>query len=340
MRVMDIKNSEVLFSVIIPAYNSEGYISKCIESVLNQSCRELEVIVVDDGSKDGTLKLCRKYEEADNRLRVIHKENGGHTSARNEGLKNSRGEYVLFLDSDDWFSEQTLEVCKEKIAVEKPDIIIFRIINSDDEKPFTVLLPDGYYGPLDIEKKIKSSLIMNKDGAFAFPKSLSGKCFRREALFKSQLSIPEEVLVGEDGAAFVGAMLEAKSVSVVAQNAAACYFCFVRADSVSRSSDPQAFRRMLTLLLHYKEMLKSAEGDYSEQFFRQVVAQLYTAALFVIRSGGKKEQLDTAFGEVMRFSELRTALKKASFSLKGYKLIIKKYILLYRLWIIARLSDR
>lgn len=334
------KNSDVLFSVIVPAYNSGSFISKCIESVLNQTCRDFELIIVDDGSKDDTLMLCRKYEEADGRLRVIHKENGGHTSARNEGLKNARGEYVLFLDSDDWFSEQTLEVCKEKISDEKPDIIIFRLMNSNAEKPFTVLLPDGYYGPLDIEKKIKNSLIMNKDGASAFPKSLSGKCFRREVLYASQMSVPEGVLVGEDGAAFVGAMLEAKGVSVAAESDRACYFCFVRDGSVSRSSDLQAYERMLVLLLHYKEMLKVAEGDYSQQFFRQSVAHLYTATLLVIRSGAKNEQLDTAFGEVMRFSELRDTLKKASFSLKGYKFIIKKYILLYRLWIIARLSDR
>ena len=91
-----------IISVIIPVYNVEKYLSRCIESVLNQTYRNLEIIIVDDGSTDDSLNICRRYEKKDKRIKVIHQDNGGLSSARNKGLMNSTGEYISFVDSDDW----------------------------------------------------------------------------------------------------------------------------------------------------------------------------------------------------------------------------------------------
>ena len=81
-----------IISVIIPVYNVEKYLSRCIESVLNQTYRNLEIIIVDDGSTDDSLNICRRYEKKDKRIKVIHQDNGGLSSARNKGLMNSTGE--------------------------------------------------------------------------------------------------------------------------------------------------------------------------------------------------------------------------------------------------------
>ena len=89
-------------SVIVPVYNVETYQARCVDSILNQSYANLEVILVDDGSKDASGSICDKYAEKDNRIRVIHKENGGLSSARNAGLDVACGEYITFVDSDDW----------------------------------------------------------------------------------------------------------------------------------------------------------------------------------------------------------------------------------------------
>ena len=89
-------------SVIVPVYNVETYLARCVDSILNQSYANLEVILVDDGSKDASGSICEKYAEKDNRIRVIHKENGGLSSARNAGLDVACGEYITFVDSDDW----------------------------------------------------------------------------------------------------------------------------------------------------------------------------------------------------------------------------------------------
>lgn len=93
---------EPLLSVIIPVYNVEPYLHRCVDSVLNQTYRNLEVILVDDGSTDGCGAICEEYAAKDDRVRVIHKANGGQASARNVGLEQMTGEYLTFVDSDDW----------------------------------------------------------------------------------------------------------------------------------------------------------------------------------------------------------------------------------------------
>ena len=98
-----------LISVIVPIYDVESYLPKCVESVLRQTYTNLEIILVDDGSPDNSGKICDDFAARDPRVRVIHKENGGLSSARNAGLDAAHGEYITFLDSDDWIAEDAYE---------------------------------------------------------------------------------------------------------------------------------------------------------------------------------------------------------------------------------------
>jgi glycosyltransferase involved in cell wall biosynthesis len=98
-----------LISVIIPVYNVEKYVAHCIDSVITQTYQNLEIILVDDGSKDSSAAICDEYERKDGRIVVIHKENGGLSSARNAGLDIAKGEWIAFVDSDDWVSPETYE---------------------------------------------------------------------------------------------------------------------------------------------------------------------------------------------------------------------------------------
>lgn len=101
--------NEAMISVIIPVYKVEEYLEQCIDSVLNQTHKNLEVILVDDGSPDKCPEICDKYALKDNRVRVIHKENGGISDARNYGLKVATGKYIAFVDSDDWIERDMYE---------------------------------------------------------------------------------------------------------------------------------------------------------------------------------------------------------------------------------------
>ena len=90
-------------TVIVPVYNVKDYLPQCIESVLQQTWRNFELLLIDDGSTDGSADICNLYAEEDLRIRCVHKENGGVSSARNRGLDEAKGEYISFLDSDDYF---------------------------------------------------------------------------------------------------------------------------------------------------------------------------------------------------------------------------------------------
>ena len=101
-------------SVIMPVYNSEKFLKRSIDSVLNQTYRDLELILINDGSTDGSLSLCREYETKDNRVIVIDKKNEGAGPTRNKGIDIAKGEYIAFPDSDDWLDVDTYEVCIQK----------------------------------------------------------------------------------------------------------------------------------------------------------------------------------------------------------------------------------
>lgn len=126
-------------SIIIPVYQVEAYLPNCIDSVLNQNYSDFELILVDDGSPDHCGAICDEYAARDPRVRVIHKENGGLSSARNTGLAYASGEYVLFLDSDDsWASDMLLTWIADRLDKSRVDVLAFnfRKIYPDHEEPF------------------------------------------------------------------------------------------------------------------------------------------------------------------------------------------------------------
>ena len=99
-----------IVTIIVPVYNSEKYLDRCLESLVNQTVAEFEIILVDDGSIDASLSICKKWATKDNRITIIEQENSGVSVARNNGIERSNGEFILLLDSDDWFDLNTVEV--------------------------------------------------------------------------------------------------------------------------------------------------------------------------------------------------------------------------------------
>ena len=134
-------------SVIVPVYNVEDYLRECLDSLINQTLEDIQIILVDDGSKDNSGIICDEYAKKDSRISVIHKENGGQSSARNAGLEIASGEYVLFVDSDDYIVENALEVLFGN-AYEYDVDIIHGDIDNDRER-----LEDESFRKLDCDYK-------------------------------------------------------------------------------------------------------------------------------------------------------------------------------------------
>ena len=151
----------MLFSVIIPIYNVEDYLERCIESVLAQTFADYELILVDDGSTDNCSAICDQYAEKDSRIKVIHKKNGGLVSARQAGVRIAEGEYVFNLDGDDAFCPDALESARQIIADVHPDIISFSYRHYTDGELGNViedLMDEGLYNKKQIETHISPKL--------------------------------------------------------------------------------------------------------------------------------------------------------------------------------------
>jgi glycosyltransferase involved in cell wall biosynthesis len=124
----------LLISVIVPVYNVERYLSRCIYSIINQTYEKLEIILVDDGSSDNSSSICDEFALKDSRIRVIHQNNGGLSAARNTGLSIATGDYVGFIDSDDWIKLDTYEYCIDLINKYKADVVQINYCTVSSEK--------------------------------------------------------------------------------------------------------------------------------------------------------------------------------------------------------------
>ena len=114
--------TKALVTVVIPVYNVEKYLEYCIKSVVEQTCSEIEILLIDDGSTDGCPEICDEWAGKDSRIRVIHKENQGLGLARNTGIENATGKYICFFDSDDYIAKDTVEKIYGLAEKEKSDI--------------------------------------------------------------------------------------------------------------------------------------------------------------------------------------------------------------------------
>ena len=126
-------NFEPLLSVIVPIYNTEDYLERCLNSIINQSYKNLEIILVNDGSTDSSKSICETYKKMDSRIKVINKKNGGLSSARNEGIRLSSGLLITFVDSDDWVNTDIYIKCVRAFINEKCDVVDFKVVYASSE---------------------------------------------------------------------------------------------------------------------------------------------------------------------------------------------------------------
>ena len=125
---------EKLVSIIVPVYNVEKYLDQCVNSLINQTYDKIEIILVDDGPKDNSGRLCDEWAKKSNKIKAVHKKNAGLGMARNTGLEHVTGNYVMFIDSDDYLAENVVEKLLEKLLTEKVDAAFTGMIRFNDDK--------------------------------------------------------------------------------------------------------------------------------------------------------------------------------------------------------------
>lgn len=153
---------EHLISVIVPIYNVEKYLGKCVDSVINQTYENLEIILVDDGSLDNCPQICDEYANLDSRIKVIHKKNGGLSDARNAGMNIATGDYISFIDSDDYISDDFIETLYTTMITENSDIAECDIVRFEDGTTPVIEKEDGEINSFSTEKGLSLLIAGNK----------------------------------------------------------------------------------------------------------------------------------------------------------------------------------
>ena len=194
------------FSIIVPMYNVEKFAKKCIDSILSQSFKDYELIIVNDGSNDATSSIIDGYL-AHNKITVINKKNGGLVSARKAGASKATGDYVVIVDGDDWIDSDYLEYLNLVVRKHKPDIILLNYIENEEKTvfPYYGNLEYGYNNYNQISKLVKEDIFN------VFP-SLWTKVMRRDIYIECQNKISDKVAMGEDSAVVLPLITKCKTI--------------------------------------------------------------------------------------------------------------------------------
>ena len=242
-----------LISVIVPVYNAELYLAKCVESILAQQVPDLELVLVDDGSKDNSLEICRAFAANDSRVKLVTKPNGGVSSARNVGLDNATGEWITFVDSDDWLSDDALSTCLP--YMEEFEIIRFATLD---------IFADGHTH--------KRRLRYAKDWDEAFRQvvghrtmiGVAGTLYRRHIFEEHNIRFDTGIIYGEDWLALATAMQYCSRVKTLNELYGYIYNRY-NESSCSNTLNIEKFIQSLVVVRRLREMV--GEG-YEEELKR------------------------------------------------------------------------
>lgn len=242
-----------MISVIIPAYNVEEYIKECLDSILNQTYNDLEIIIVDDGSTDNTPKILDEYARKNPQIQILRQQNSGQSCARNRGIREAKGEYIVFVDSDDWISSNNiLETFFNEIQTS----------NSDYVQGGMCFIKSGQitkkYVPTHMEPLIGDSIVeaaINLDGLYTGP---IAKIYKTDFLKSSDLYFLEG-LVNEDTAHSIMIAARASKVSFIND---VTYNIRERADSTSRADFKRMFQTMHQVMQQTRRHLEDL-GKYA-----------------------------------------------------------------------------
>lgn len=258
-----------LISIIVPVYNVEKYLDECVESILNQTYKNIELILVDDGSTDDSGEKCNTYKNRDKRVKVIHQENRGVSAARNNGLRLAQGDWVLFIDSDDMVDRNLLKICYKYFGSDK-DIDIcffgFRELKSEEMTSTCFTLKPKI---IDVNKTDFLGLqarIFNRDRQACCRNiiKLSSPCkfFRRKILIENNLFFDENLINGEDGLFNLYAYRYARRGICIEEP---LYFYRIRSDSVTQRFSPNVENDFEKLHRKYRIFIRE---DNNKRFFK------------------------------------------------------------------------
>lgn len=263
-------------SVIIPVYKVEDYLHRCVDSIINQTLKELEIILVDDGSPDDCPSICDEYALKDERIKVVHKPNGGLSSARNVGLKIATGEYIFFVDSDDWLDLDGLELLYKTAIEQQVDFVRYRAIRTGwpglPENAPCMLgehreILGGYYSKDRIKEELYPKLFVSKQLTLSPILGAWGSLYNREFLQSNNLYFYDEIRFSEDMIFSANVVYKAKNFYYI--DNACVYHYFYNPNSISKSFRKDRWESCKQLIKYfYRDFENLKDYDFKPQLER------------------------------------------------------------------------
>lgn len=252
-----------LISVIVPVYNVEKYLLRCVNSIQKQTYQNLEIILVDDGSPDRCAQLCEEIKQTDSRIKVVHKENRGLGFARNSGLEIASGEFVTFIDSDDWISENHIENLYREARKNNADAVIgahTSVAADGTEKIYHVSIDEKVYEGTEIVDWIVLPLIGTETNCLQDILLDTSSCmnlYRMSVISQNNIRFhSEKIAIAEDLYFNVDFFCQSHKISVVDEVG---YFYYENTDSISRRYDPKRLERTINYYFTIKEQMHQYE---------------------------------------------------------------------------------
>lgn len=304
----------VVFSIIVPVYNVKQYLSQCVDSILQQSYTNFELLLIDDGSSDDSGKICDEYALKDNRIRVFHKQNGGVSSARNIGLDNAQGKWVVFVDSDDWVDEKMLETLFEYEQEYQTDLLFYG---------FQKEMLTGCFDNLNLFRKISgryegTDLVISACHLLETNDLLGWTCnklFKNSIIQDLGIRFNKEFSVQED---LIFTLEYIKYVTNLAIYAYAPYHYRMVQDSLVNRMYPYSLhKKRINLLFQQRiSLVDHIENAENAEKYRRFVTGVYLWNLlaFYGKSLGGYEKDDISF--------IRAMIKKYALTIRNLKFFI------------------
>ena len=324
-----------LVTVVIPIYNVEKYLDRCVISIVNQTYKNIEIILVDDGSPDNCPQMCDEWAKKDERIRVVHKRNAGLGMARNSGLEIARGEYILFIDSDDYLDLSTIELCVSSALHNNSDVVIFGRKDVDDDGvvgEMNIKTNTDVFTGDEVQHTLLPAVFSYKMG---FGVSAAGRMYRTDIFRKHNLRFKSErEIISEDAYFALELFSKDVTVSIVSKN---LYHYYRRSDSLTHTyrADRQlkndAFLSQCVSLAEKEKLPKQVSTHLMVRYHLYTIAAIKQLMTSSLTKKEKKSAMRTIFDN----KTFRDTLTKEVLSYEDFNLRLFYYSVKFRCYFIS-----
>lgn len=321
----------MLFSVIVPVYNVEKYLNECLKSLEGQTFKDFELILVDDGSTDNSGEICDYYAGKDPKIRVIHNENMGVSLARNAGLAVAKGEYVCFVDSDDYLEADYLENFARAINEHHPDLVCCNCYMGSDVHKYPYF-EDKHFSKDEIREKIYPFVISNARYEY-FPPTFWGKAFKKELFAKNICKY--KIKIGEDTATIPPIVIKCSSMYLISKP---LYHYRILEDSAINRKKPRDYNDVINVHAHYQDILKDQYDEFSLQIDRLIAHLAFNCSITQFYCGKPYKEIKKIIIGGLAIPVIDEAIKHID--AKGFKGSMMRFSLKHRNIFLMRLYSK